>query len=121
MILVFAYFLNYYLNRTFAFEPQNIEKPKTKTFNTLKSLGFFPDPCPEGFEDIDPDSILEYDTGNCIKVLPENSYGENEKKCKELGGNLAVPLSVEHNRRIAEVGMTHLNKNEIKLRPGLKF
>ena len=59
MILVFAYFLNYYLNRTFA-----LEGTEPKESEKTRSLEFFADPCPEGFVDVDPDSIIEYDTGD---------------------------------------------------------
>ena len=58
-------------------------------------------------------------SGNCIKLLPDNTYEDSRKMCEDLGGNLAVPLSVEHNRKIAETGMSHLNANQIKLRESL--
>ena len=83
---------------------------------TLKGRGFFPDPCPIGFTDIDPKSLIEYQTGNCIKILPENSFEKNKLACEELGGNLAVPVSVQHNRKIAETGLTRENEEEIKIR-----
>ena len=81
-----------------------------------KLRGFFPEPCPVGFTDIDPGSLFEYETGNCIKILPENSYEKNKLECESLNGTLAVPLSVQHNRKIAETGLTRDNKNEINIR-----
>ena len=50
--------------------------------------------CPPGFSDIDPTNPKDRLSGNCLKILPPDTYNNSKQNCLALGGNLAIPVRV---------------------------
>jgi len=53
-----------------------------------------PSNCPPGFSDIDPTNPKDRLSGNCLKILPPDTYNNSKQNCLALGGNLAIPVRV---------------------------
>jgi len=88
---------------------QNEKSPERR----VPQKRFFADPCPDGFTDISAHEYVEFESGNCIRILEKNKYAEAEEECKGLGGHLARPMSEEHNRLIALQGSSAFQDGKV--------